>query len=137
MRVAIDARYIREKPSGIGAYVQAIIDRVPLDALGDRFLLWAHPRARRPLSTAPNTEELTVRSGPNAPLTLLWPRQCAPFDNVDVFHSPHNLLPRGLSCATVVTIQDLMAIDAPGLHLQGLERLVKSVYYQQAVWRAL
>ena len=29
MRVAIDARYIREKPSGIGAYVQALVDRVP------------------------------------------------------------------------------------------------------------
>jgi glycosyltransferase involved in cell wall biosynthesis len=37
----------------------------------------------------------------------------------------------------VVTIHDVMAIERPGLHLQGLERIVKSVYYPQAIWRAL
>jgi glycosyltransferase involved in cell wall biosynthesis len=30
-----------------------------------------------------------------------------------------------------------MAIDRPGLHLRGLERLALSLYYPQAVWRAL
>ena len=137
MRVAIDARYVREKPSGIGAYVQALVDRLPLIAPTDRFVLWAHTRAARPLSRAENTCELTVRPGPNSPLTLLWPRLYASFDEVDVFHAPHNLLPRGLRCATVATIHDLMAIDEPGLHLQGIERAVKSVYYPQAVRRAL
>jgi glycosyltransferase involved in cell wall biosynthesis len=137
MRVAIDARYIREKPSGIGTYVRAIVDRVPRAAPADRFLLWAHPRAPRPLSTAPNTEEIVVGPGPNSPLTLFWPRRYAPFDGVDVFHSPHNLLPRGVRCATVVTVQDVMEIDRPDLHVQGAERLVKNLYYPQAVWRAL
>jgi glycosyltransferase involved in cell wall biosynthesis len=37
----------------------------------------------------------------------------------------------------VVTIHDVMAIEMPGLHLQGLERVVKSLYYPQAIWRAL
>jgi glycosyltransferase involved in cell wall biosynthesis len=137
MRVAIDARYIWEKPSGIGAYVRALVDRLPREAPSDRFLLWAHPRATRPLSDAPNAEAITVRPGPNSPLTMLWPRRYAPFDGVDVFHSPHNVLPRGLACATVATIQDVMAIEHPGLHLQGLERAVKSAYYPQAVRRAL
>ncbi len=30
-----------------------------------------------------------------------------------------------------------MAIERPDLHLQGVERIAKSAYYQQAVWRAL
>ena len=137
MRVAIDARYIREKPSGIGTYVQALVDRLPGGAPSDRFTLWAHARAAGPLSRASNIDELTVRPGPNSPLTLLWPRRYAPLDDVDVLHVPHNLLPHGIECATVVTVHDLMAIDAPGLHLQGVERLVKSLYYPQAVWRAL
>lgn len=137
MRVAIDARYLREKPSGIGAYVQAIVDRVPRAAPVDRFLLWTHLRAARPLSDAPNVDEIIVGPGPNSPLTLLWPARYAPFDDVDGFHSPHNILPSGLPCPTVVTIQDLMEIDHPHLHLQGLERLVKNWYYPQAVWRAL
>src|SRR5207245_10367833 len=73
----------------------------------------------------------------NSPWPLLWPRRYAPFDNVDVFHSPHNLLPRGVPAATVVTVHDVMAIERPDLHLKGLERAVKSLYYPQGVWRAL
>jgi glycosyltransferase involved in cell wall biosynthesis len=137
MRVAIDARYIREKPSGIGAYVQALVDRVPALAPADHFRLWTHPLATRPVSPAPNTDEVVVAPGPNSPLTVFWPRRYARFDDVDVFHAPHNLLPRGVPCATVVTVQDVMEIDRPDLHAQGVERLVRNLYYPQAVWRAL
>jgi glycosyltransferase involved in cell wall biosynthesis len=136
MRIAIDARYIREKPSGIGTYVQALVDRLPHLAPLDQFLFWAHPLAARPLSSAGNTQEVTVRPGPNSPWPLLWPRRYSSFD-VDVFHSPHNIMSRGLPCPAVVTVQDVMAIDSPGLHLRGLERLALSLYYPRAVWRAL
>jgi glycosyltransferase involved in cell wall biosynthesis len=137
IRVAIDARYIREKPSGIGVYVQALVDRIPGYAPADQFLLWAHRLARRPLSRASNTAEVTVRPGPNSPWPVLWPNNYARFTDIDVFHSPHNLMPRGLRCATVITIHDVMAIDQPNLHLQGIERAVKSFYYGPAIWRAL
>jgi glycosyltransferase involved in cell wall biosynthesis len=137
LRIAIDARYVREKPSGIGAYVQALIARLPDFAPNDDFLFWAHPRAPRPLSRATNTKVFTVRAGPNSPWPVLWPQRYAPFAEIDVFHSPHNMMPRALPCASVVTVHDVMAIDEPGMHLQGAERLVKSVYYRQAVWRAL
>ncbi len=137
MRIAIDARYIREKPSGIGTYVKAIVDRLPHLATSDRFLFWAHPLAPRPLSDAPNTRDITVRPGPNSPAPVLWPNRYSQTADVDVFHSPHNIMSRGMRCPTVVTVHDVMAIDEPGLHLQGLERLALSVYYPQAVWRAL
>jgi glycosyltransferase involved in cell wall biosynthesis len=128
---------VREKPSGIGVYVQALVDRLPRAAPADEFLFWAHPLAARPLSSASNTVDVTVRPGPNSPLPLMWPRRYAPFDDLDLFHSPHNLLPRGISCATVVTVHDVMAVERPELHLHGIERVVKSTYYPQAVWRAL
>ena len=137
MRVAIDARYIREKPSGIGTYVKAIVDRLPHLAASDRFLFWAHPLAPRPLSDAPNTRDITVRPGPNSPAPVLWPNRYSQTADVDVFHSPHNIMSRGMRCPTVVTVHDVMAIDDPGLHLQGFERLALCVYYPQAVWRAL
>ena len=137
LRIALDARYVREKPSGIGAYVQALVERLPALAPADHFFFWAHPLAVRPLSAAANTSEVTVRAGPNSPWPVLFPKRHAPFAGVDVFHSPHNMMPRGLPCASVVTVHDVMAIDEPGMHLQGLERAVKSLYYRQAVWRAL
>jgi glycosyltransferase involved in cell wall biosynthesis len=137
MQIAIDARYIREKPSGIGTYVQALIERLPAAAPADRFLFWAHPLAHLPLSTAPNTRDIVVRPGPNSPLPVWWPARYVPFDDVDVFHSPHNMMPRRVAVPSVVTVHDVMAIERPDLHLHGLERLVKSTYYPQAVWRAL
>src|SRR5439155_851360 len=84
MRVAIDARYIREKPSGIGVYVRALVDRIPRAAPGDSFVLWAHPLAPRPLSHSPNTIDVTVGPGPNSPLTVWWPERYASLDDVDV-----------------------------------------------------
>src|SRR5436305_15071877 len=137
MRVANDARYVREKPSGIGVYVQALVDRLPRSAPSDEFLFWAHRLARRPLSAAPNTQDVMVRPGPKSPWPLMWPAWYAPFERVDVFHSPHNLLPRGIPCASVVTVHDMMAVERPELHLQGLERAVKGLSYPQAVCPAL
>ena len=137
LRIAIDARFVREKPSGIGTYVRALVDRLPDLGRNDHFLFWAHRLAPRPLSTAPNTSEVTVRPQPASPWPLLWPQRYASFKEVDVFHSPHNTMPRDLPCASVVTVHDVMAIEEPGMDLQGLERVVKSAYYHQAIWRAL
>ena len=137
MHVMLDARYLREKPSGIGSYVQALVERVPALAPDDRFKLWAHLRAALPLSPAENVSEIVVKSGPNSPWSALWPKRDASFAGVDVFHSPHNLLPRGIPCASVVTVHDVMALEIPRLHVRGLERLSKSYYYPQAIWRAL
>jgi len=50
LAVSIDCRYIRERPSGIGAYVQALVDRLPALAPAARFQLWVDPRATLPLS---------------------------------------------------------------------------------------
>lgn len=137
IRIALDARYVREQPSGIGVYVQALVNRLPVAAPNDQFLFWAHPLAARPLSRAANTSEVTVRAGPNSPWSVLWPRRYASFAGIDVFHSPHNMLPRDLPCASVVTVHDVMALEHPRLHLRGFERAVKRTYYQQAIWRAL
>lgn len=137
IKVELDARYVREKPSGIGVYVQALVDRLPALSPNDKFSFWTHPRATRPLSRAANTSEVTVRAGPNSPFSVWWPQRYASFTEVDLFHSPHNLMPRGLPCATVVTVHDVMALEHPRLHLRGLERTVKRAYYQQAIWRAL
>lgn len=68
---------------------------------------------------------------------MWWPQRYADFSGVDVFHGPQNLLPCNLPCASVITVHDLMAIEAPHLYLKGIERLVRRAYYPQAVWRAL
>jgi len=127
MRIAIDARYIREKPSGIGTYVQALVDRLPHLAPSDQFLFWAHPLAARPLSSAGNTQEVTVRPGPNSPWPVLWPRRYSSFD-VDVFHSPHNIMSPPLTI-TRPQVDEFVRISREGiirsqdqLRRDGIER---------------
>ena len=136
MQVAVDCRYIRERPSGIGAYVEALAQRLPRNAPSVQFVFWKDSRARGPLSTARNVREVTVGVGPNSPLTILWPALYASLDGYELFHNPHNILPRGVRCPSVVTVHDVLAIDNARLHRRGLNRL-KGMYYPQAVWRAL
>ena len=83
MRVGLDCRYIRERPSGIGTYVQALVDRLPALGPSDRFVFWAHTLAPGPLSSAPNVTETTVAIEPNSPLTMLWPRRYFALDGLD------------------------------------------------------
>ena len=83
MHIAVDCRYVRERPSGIGRYVQALVDRLPREAPEDRFLFWAHRLAARPLSSASNVREHTVPVEPSSLWTLLWPNRHASFDGVE------------------------------------------------------
>jgi glycosyltransferase involved in cell wall biosynthesis len=134
---AIDCRYVRERPSGIGAYVAALVDRLPAMAPEIQFTFWAHRLARRPLSTAPNVAEVTVPLEPNSLWPLCWPERYASFDHVDLFHCPHNVLPRGLRCPSVVTIHDLMALERPDLAFTHWDQIAKRFYYPRALTRAL
>lgn len=137
MRISVDCRYVRERPSGIGVYVKALVDRLPAMAPEDRFLFWAHQRARNPLTTAPNVSVTTVSIEPNSLWTLRWPHRYASFSGVDLFHNPHNILPQDISCPSVVTIHDLLPLEHPELCFIPWSQRPKRWYYVKAMWRAL
>lgn len=137
MRVALDARYLRERPSGIGAYVEALVDRLPFLAPSDSFDFWAHRLARRPLSRALNVSETRVGPEPNSLWPILWPERYASFNGIDVFHGAHNILPRHVPCRSVVTIHDVLPLEHPNLAFGRWDQSFKRIYYVQAQWRAL
>jgi glycosyltransferase involved in cell wall biosynthesis len=138
MRVAIDCRYVRERPSGIGAYVHSLVERIPSLAPADRFELWVDPRAPRPLSPAPNVRETLVPAAANGLRTLLCPALLADLAGTDVLHAPFNILGRGLPCRSVVTVHDLMWLLAPAL-AEGLSPAtpLKALFYRDGIVRAL
>jgi glycosyltransferase involved in cell wall biosynthesis len=137
MRAAIDCRYLRERPSGIGAYVEALVDRLPQLAPDDSFNFWAHRFARRPLSPAPNVSETRVKAEPNSLWPILSPSRYASFEGIDLFHGLHNILPRHIPCPSVVTIHDVLPLEHPELAFVRLSQRFKRIYYVQAQWRAL
>ncbi len=138
LHVSIDCRYVRERPSGIGAYVRALVDRLPALAPESALSLWVDPRAPRPLSQAPNVRESRVAAPANGLRTLFTPSRLVDLRGVDVFHAPFNLLGRGIACPTVVTIHDLMWLEAPGL-AEGVSLATpfKARFYRDGIERAL
>ncbi len=138
LRVSIDARYVRERPSGIGAYVRALVDRLPALDEASHFHFWVDPRAPRPLSTGDNTSESLVHSAANGFSTLALPTRLVNLEGIDVLHAPFNILGRGIPCPTVVTIHDLMWLEAPA-DAEGLSLVTpfKAAYYADGIRRAL
>ena len=133
----IDARYVRSRPSGIGSYVAQLILRMPALDPAASFRIWAHPERPEP-AAAPNVRCLTVPRVADGLGTLLWP---ASFDRLspdDVLHCTFSLLGRGLPCASVVTMHDLMWLEQPELvdSRPWLGR-VRASYYRYGMRQAL
>ena len=136
MRFVIDSRYVRARPSGIGAYVEALVQRLPALAPEARFHLWAHPEATA--SPAPNVSRKVVAAPADGLRTLLWPTLLDPLRPDDVIHFPYSLLGRGIPCASVVTVHDLMWLEQPSwVDSRPLLRRVRQPFYQAGMKQAI
>lgn len=137
-KIAIDARYVRERPSGIGAMVEALIHHVPALMPEASFLLLRHPLAPDRLSSAQNVTEVTLPAEANGPGTLLALPRLVDLAGVDLFHAPSNILPAGLTMRTVVTVHDTMWLTNPVLcGTSGLWGQVQTWFYRNGIRRAL
>ncbi len=134
-RFVIDARYVEPKPSGIGRYVEALVERVPALAPETHFELWTHPARPAPVAQ-PNVTCHPVAAPSDGLRTLLTPTWLGPLAASDVVHFPFSILGRGLPCATVVTIHDLMWLEQPEL-VEGrplMRRIRRPYYYRGVTW---
>jgi glycosyltransferase involved in cell wall biosynthesis len=138
MHASIDCRYLRDRPSGIGAYVRALVERIPALAPRDTFSLWACPLARRPLTGFANVSETVVRAEANGLQTVCWPSLLVDLSGVDVLHAPFNLLGLGISCPTVVTVHDLMWLLTPAAaENRSVVSPIQALFYQTGIGLAL
>jgi len=137
VRFVIDARYVRSRPSGIGNYVAALIARLPALAPEDHFHLWTNPERPSPVM-APNVTTSVVPAAADGLRTLLRPAALDSLSRSDLVHFPFSLLGRGLPCASVVTIHDLMWIEhAEKVDARPLLRRVRASFYQTGMRQAL
>lgn len=136
-RFVIDARYVEPKPSGIGRYVEALVERLPALAPDQPFEFWTHPARPAPVQAA-NVQSRPVAAPSDGLRTLLTPSRLGRLEPSDVIHFPFSLLGRGLRCRTVVTVHDLMWLEQPEL-VEGrpLMRRIRQPYYQRGVRWAL
>jgi glycosyltransferase involved in cell wall biosynthesis len=130
-RIVIDARSVSDKKSGIGNTTEALIRHlVPLAEDMD-FTLLRHPSAKRPLIEHPRVRELVHRGETKSVHTVLGRGLARRLGACDLYHSPADIVPIGLSCPYVVTLHDLMWVEAPELASAFLPvRVVNGLWYR-------
>lgn len=138
LRIVIDARSISRNKSGIGNTLQALLGRMLPMADDMRFLLLRHPDVEGPLFGQENVRELAFPGETKSSLTVFALGLAHRFGTWDLFHSPADLVPLGLGCPSVVTIHDLMWIEAPELASAFLPvRSANACWYRANYARAI
>jgi glycosyltransferase involved in cell wall biosynthesis len=136
--IAIDCRYIRERPSGISPYVQALVDHLPELAPDLRFLFIKHPKAPARLSNAPNAREVVYPYEATGPMTMWGMPFTLDLTGVSLFHATFNVMPAGLRTKTVTTVHDVMWVQHPEwCRVPGPWGRVETLYYNHGIRRAL
>ncbi|MEO7095445.1 MAG: glycosyltransferase family 1 protein [Polyangiales bacterium] len=136
--IAIDCRYIRRRPSGIAAYVQALVDWAPRLAPDLQFLFLKHPEAPARLCDAPNVREVVFPYEATGPVTMWALPFLADLGRVRLFHATFNIMPAWLKVPTITTIMDVMWMQhADWCRRPGPWGFVETAYYQHGITRAL
>jgi glycosyltransferase involved in cell wall biosynthesis len=134
MRIALDARYINGKGSGIGSYTlnlaRALLDEDP----SLRLLLIRSFGGSRPLLDNPRVAELLFPFPAISPATQLLLGPFLRGQRFDLFHSPFDLSPRPIDKPLVVTIHDINWIVNPRYNSNSpLFRLLAGAYYRMSL----
>lgn len=138
LKVVVDARSVVAKRSGIGNYVEALLRHMVPLATDIEWLLLRHPGARAPIVDHPRVRELHFSGETKSMATVFALGARHSFAGYDLYHSPADLVPLGLACPYVVTIHDLMWIEAPQLASAFLPvRLANGLWYSTNLKRAV
>ena len=128
--IVVDARSVHGGKSGIGNYVHALVRHLVPIAKDYRFTLLRHPSRQSPIVSHELVRELTV-AGDNKSVrpVFLAGRHC-PRD-ADLFDGPADIVPLGLPCPFVVTLHDMMWVEAPQLASSFLPtRIANGLWYR-------
>lgn len=135
--ICIDCRYLHDRPSGIAECVRALVDNLPTLASELRFLFLKNPRFPGRLSDAPNVQEITVKAAANGPATAWWLPRIVDLSGIDLYHSPANILPRGLDIPSVTTVHDIMWLNQPHWCNSHVAGIVDRLFYSSGLRHAL
>lgn len=113
MRIALNALQVRAAKSGVGHYIDGLIDGL-LEHLGDRDELLVYVTARNEANYRrgdPRVRTIRFGHGARRALRLIHEWIFLPGridrDAIDVFHGPANFLPRRVAAPAAVTIHDM------------------------------
>jgi glycosyltransferase involved in cell wall biosynthesis len=121
MRIGLDLRPSLSKPTGVGAYVLALAQRLPQVSPDAEFVYFsASLRQRYPSVAWPKNVRFVDRRIPVRLLNAAWNRLGWPSldflaggERLDLVHSPHPLIVPGRRARLIVTLHDLFFLKHP------------------------
>lgn len=138
LRIAIDARSVAPRASGIGNTTSSLLRHLVREARGVRFTVLRHPDVPGPLVEHQSVRELSYPGETKSLRTVFGLGRAHDFSDHDLYHAPGELLPLGLGCPSVITLHDLMWIEAPALAARSLPvRAVNAAWYRWNYGRAV
>ena len=114
MRIAVDARELTGRPTGVGRYLSELIARWTDNPAARRheWVLYAHQRLSLPEPFGPATIEIVPGNGGTRWEQWSFPRALIR-SRADVLFAPGYTAPLTASCPTAVTIHDVSFFAHP------------------------
>jgi glycosyltransferase involved in cell wall biosynthesis len=136
--VMLDARSTHGSTSGIGRYVEQLVQCALAVDPAIRFRLIVHP-SDHDAYDHPRIETTGFRPSPNSLVDTLSLRWAVDFSGVDLFHAPANLLPAGgAPVPTLLTVHDIMWLKGPGYWTDIWWReWITGTYYRSVLPRSI
>ena len=134
LRVAVDARSLAGNRSGVSSTVENLIRHLVRVEPGLELVLALRAAGDMPdLGTASASARLYPHSAFDLRSVYRFARRVR-LDDCQVFHAPNNLLPRGITIPSVLTVHDVMPLESTAnITRSPGERLVKHWFYHKYV----
>lgn len=137
-RIVIDTRSVVAHRSGIGNYVEALVRHMVPAAPDLDFELLRFPGLPPLLEGRANVREVSFPGETKSVKTVFGLGRAHPCADAALYHSPADLVPLGLKAPFVVTIHDLMWIEARALASAFLPvRWANGAWYTWNIGRAI
>ena len=113
VRIVFDARTCTQHFPGVGRYVRSLLGAMTAQLDGDELVVLTGPDVSGlPLMDAQGVSKLTVPAGPLHPIQHAA-AQAIRATKGDIYHAPYPFAPRHVAMPTVLTLHDLIPLDAP------------------------
>ncbi len=136
MRIGIDARALIPKPTGIGNYVQNLVERLPLAGSGHEYLLYSNRgiHLSSPKTQVHQCEERELRLCPGTLWVLARGAALSRRDGLDIFWATATVLPPRIppNILKVVTVYDLVWLLFPQT-MAPRHRFISSLIAERAI----
>lgn len=134
LRVALDARYLTGARGGVAYCLENLLLQWKTLAPELELLLIVQPGHDLPNLHPLRVREVLFSPDPHSLRTMYGFAHRVNLGDFPLYHSPHNVLPRGIRARTLVTLHDVMWLQSSkNIALHPLRRLFAGFYYKTYV----